>query len=164
MRRLPKTLGFLERKGLCQVDFQVLYTQQWLNSTYGAKTGWVHLTEDGQTGRGTIYGLRRALQVELGVTPIAEGFGPATTNAYQTKVGAISATSATAPNVLRIFNGALWCKGYAAFAMGNSAARPPTFAELAPAVALVRADLGLTATAAPATASVDVKLMARPRP
>ena len=123
MRRLPKTLGFLERKGLCQVDFQVLYTQQWLNSTYGAKTGWVHLTEDDQTGWGAIYGLRRALQVELGVTPIAEGFGPATTNAYQTKVGAISATSATAPNVLRILNGALWCKGYAAFAMGNSAAQ-----------------------------------------
>ena len=42
-------------------DPQVRRTQQWLNATYASRAGWVPLDEDGLTGWGTIYGLRRAL-------------------------------------------------------------------------------------------------------
>ena len=44
-------------------DPQVRRTQQWLNTTYASRAGWVPLEEDGLTGWGTIYGgvLRGAL-------------------------------------------------------------------------------------------------------
>ena len=50
-------------------DLMVLKTQQWLNKTYGGKTGYgSNINENGNTGWTTIYALTRALQIELGIT------------------------------------------------------------------------------------------------
>ncbi|WP_162933765.1 hypothetical protein [Actinomyces lilanjuaniae] len=73
--------------------------------------GWVPLEQDGQTGWATIYGLRRALQHELGVSPLSSGFGPATTAAFQERVGRIDSQATVSENILRVLSGALWCKG-----------------------------------------------------
>lgn len=134
------------------MDTQILATQQWLNTTYASASGWVKVPEDGNTGWATVYGLRRGMQWELGISPVSSGFGPTMTAAFQSQVGRIDASRATKANILRILSGALWCKGYAGFYEGS----PVSFASLEPSVRWVREDLGL-GTGAP---SVDVKLMA----
>lgn len=55
-------------------DQMVLTTQQWLNSTYGNKTGFGSVQETGNTGWDTINALIRALQIELGITATAKQF------------------------------------------------------------------------------------------
>ncbi|MFT9231315.1 MAG: glycoside hydrolase domain-containing protein [Bifidobacterium sp.] len=132
-------------------DAMVLATQQWLNATYGSVDGWVSLAEDGNTGWNTIYGLRRGLQHELGISPVSSGFGTATTAAFTAKIGKIDA-STTSQNVLRLVSGSLWCKGYS----GWNFTDPMAFTNLVPSVSRVRSDLGLDAT----IQSIDVKLMA----
>ena len=135
-------------------DPQVRRTQQWLNTTYASRAGWVPLEEDGLTGWGTIYGLRRALQAELGISRLASGFGPATTSAYKNKIGTINASFKGPQNILCILSGALWCKGYTAVTLNSGASFG--FDALAGSVASVREALGL-GTGAP---GVDVKVMA----
>lgn len=136
-------------------DPQVRKTQEWLNATYGSKAGWVRLDEDGLTGWSTIYGLRRALQAELGISQLASGFGPATTSAFRSKIGKIDASFNGAQNVLCILSGALWCKGYTAITLNQGAVFG--FEGLSGSVATVREDLGLGAGSSP---FVDVKVMA----
>ncbi|GAA1569684.1 hypothetical protein GCM10009789_23930 [Kribbella sancticallisti] len=133
------------------MDPQVLAAQHWLNQTYGGVNGWVPLEEDGQTGWPVMYGLRRGLQHELGISPVTSGFGPATTAAYKAQIGRIDG-STTKENLLRLLSAALWCKGYPGFYDGAAI----TFASLSTAVGWVRDDLGLGA----ASPYVDVKLMA----
>ena len=135
-------------------DPQVRRTQQWLNATYASRAGWVPLEEDGLTGWGTIYGLRRALQAELGISRLASGFGPATTSAYKNKIGTINASFKGPQNILRILSGALWCKGCTAVTLNSGASFG--FDALAGSVASVCEALGL-GTGAP---GVDVKVMA----
>ena len=60
------------------MDTMVLKTQQWLNLTYGDDSRFNRVTEDGITGWDTIYGLRRALQIEEGITSTSNSFGPST--------------------------------------------------------------------------------------
>ncbi|MGL5931121.1 MAG: glycoside hydrolase domain-containing protein [Dermatophilaceae bacterium] len=133
------------------MDEQILASQQSLNTTYASAPGWVSVPESGTTGWDTIYGLRRGLQWELGISPVSSGFGPATTSAFQSQIGRIDASSATKANILRILSGALWCKGYPGFYEGS----PVEFASLEPYVGRVRDDLGLGS----GTPFVDVKLM-----
>lgn len=135
-------------------DPQVRRTQQWLNATYASRAGWVPLEEDGLTGWGTIYGLRRALQAELGISRLASGFGPATTSAYKNKIGTINASFKGPQNILCILSGALWCKGCTAVTLNSGASFG--FDALAGSVASVCEALGL-GTGAP---GVDVKVMA----
>lgn len=134
-------------------DPQVRRTQQWLNATYASRAGWVPLEEDGLTGWGTIYGLRRALQAELGISRLASGFGPATTRAYKNNIGTINASFKGPQNILRILSGALWCKGCTAVTLNSGASFG--FDALAGSVASVREALGL-GTGAP---GVDMKVM-----
>ncbi|MEV6287183.1 glycoside hydrolase domain-containing protein [Kribbella sp. NPDC051770] len=133
------------------MDAQVLNAQVWLNATYGGVAGWVPLEETGQTGWSTMYGLRRGLQTELGISPVTSGFGPATTAAYVAQIGKIDG-STTKVNVLKLLSAALWCKGYAGLWDGAAV----SFANLSGSVGSVREDLGLGS----ANPSVDVKLMA----
>jgi peptidoglycan hydrolase-like protein with peptidoglycan-binding domain len=133
------------------VDAQVLNAQVWLNSTYGGVAGWVPLEESGLTGWSTMYGLRRGLQSELGISPVTSGFGPATTAAYIAQIGRIDG-STTKVNVLKLLSAALWCKGYSGLWDGAAV----NFANMSGAVGSVREDLGLGS----ANPSVDVKLMA----
>ena len=58
------------------MDAMVLKVQEWLNDTYGQDSRFNRVTEDGITGWGTIYGLRRALQIEEGITSTSNSFGP----------------------------------------------------------------------------------------
>ncbi|MGC4936353.1 glycoside hydrolase domain-containing protein [Kribbella sp. DT2] len=125
--------------------------QVWLNTTYGGVAGWVPLEETGLTGWSTMYGLRRGLQSELGISPVTSGFGPATTAAYVAQIGRIDG-STTKVNVLKLLSAALWCKGYSGLWDGAAV----NFANLSGSVGSVREDLGLGS----ANPSVDVKLMA----
>lgn len=92
-------------------DPQVRLTQQWLNNTYGHHAQWVPVTVNGHTGWPTMYGLIRALQIELGITTLSDNFGPTTLSHFTTQVGSIG-RSTTNKNLLRIAQGGLWCKGY----------------------------------------------------
>ena len=97
-------------------DVMVLATQKWLNSTYGNNPGFVKIEENGKTGWTTIYALRRALQIELGITATSSNFGPTTTARFQERFpnGVIQQDSEdeTEDNIYAIIQGACWCKGY----------------------------------------------------
>lgn len=134
------------------MDQQVLAVQQWLNETYSSYDGWVMLEEDGLTGWGTIYGLRRGLQHELGISPMASGFGPATTAAFQEQIGTIRADNPVGENIYRLLSGSLWCKGIAGVPSGGSF----TFSSLSSGIKAARSNLGIDNGAV----FVDVKLMA----
>ena len=87
-------------------DERVLQVQQWLNSTYGDDSRFNKVTENGKTGWETIYGLRRALQIELGITATSDSFGP-TTYALCPNIN-----WGDENNLVFIVQGGLWCKGY----------------------------------------------------
>lgn len=57
-------------------DAMVLATQKWLNEKYGNDSRFNKVAEDGITGWGTIYGLRRALQIEEKLPSLSNNFGP----------------------------------------------------------------------------------------
>ena len=56
------------------VDQMVLATQNWLNDTYGGDSRFELVPENGKTGWATIYGLLRALQIELGIQNTSNNF------------------------------------------------------------------------------------------
>lgn len=132
------------------VDLRVLEAQEWVNDTYRGKPGFVDAPENGQTGWSTMYALTRALQIELGVAPPSNAFGPGTTAA----VSAISpiATGSGAPvNVVKILQCAMWCKGYSAGNIDGDFG-----ALLTAAVRNVQTDLGVASR--PGFGTVDAKL------
>lgn len=92
-------------------DPKVLETQQWLNATYHTHAQWKQVTEDGFTGWGTIFGLIRGLQIELGISTLADNFGTGSMNAFVAQIGAVSSSTSNT-NVIHIAQSALWCKGY----------------------------------------------------
>lgn len=98
------------------MDIMVLKTQQWLNQTYNGRTGYVSVNETGNTGWSTIYALRRALQIELGITATSSNFGPTTTAKFQQRfpngVQQQAIDDESEDNIYGIIQGALWCKGY----------------------------------------------------
>lgn len=101
------------------MDEMVLKTQEWLNSTYTGKTGYIQLDLDdvsiaGRTGWTTIYALLRAFQIELGITATANNFGPTTEKLFKQNYpqGIQPAGEEETNNVYGIIQGALWCKGY----------------------------------------------------
>jgi peptidoglycan hydrolase-like protein with peptidoglycan-binding domain len=93
-------------------DPWVANTQEWLNETYTGVAGWNPVVQDGVTGWQTMYALTRALQHELGLTSLADNFGPGTMAAL-INYGDISASSGGSnPNMAKIIVGGLYCKGY----------------------------------------------------
>ncbi|WP_051172745.1 glycoside hydrolase domain-containing protein [Microbacterium indicum] len=120
-------------------------TQLWYNTTYADRTGldFPRVLVDGQTGWQTVYALTRALQFELGLTTLADSFGPATLAAL-TNYGTISSTfpnTSTAPsNIVKIIQGAFYCKGYNA---GNGDLTGQWSPTMELAVSTLRQDLGL---------------------
>lgn len=97
-------------------DRMVLATQEWLNTTYGNDSRFVRVTENGNTGWNTIYGLRRALQIELGIQSTSTAFGPSTTAKFNERfpngIAQQNPDDSTQDNIYAIIQGALWCKGY----------------------------------------------------
>ena len=132
------------------MDIQVKLAQEWLNSTYNLTPGWVPVPEHGLTGWDTIYGLCRALQKELGISPVVANFGPATRVAFVNNIGRID-TNTTNGNILKILSGSLWCKGYNAIYDGGNV----DFQSMSESITTIRSELGLDSS----NPYVDVKLM-----
>lgn len=97
------------------MDEMVLKVQQWVNLVYGGKPGYVLAPETGQTSWSTMYSLTRALQIELGITTPSNNFGPGTEAAYKAwgemEKGSVP-TDEKGQNIVRILQGAMYCKGY----------------------------------------------------
>lgn len=91
-------------------DIHVFAAQQWVNATYADASGYIPCPEDGRTGWSTVLALTQGLQHELGISPTVQNFGPGTFAAVQTR-DTLPAFEFN-PNLTRIYNGALWCKGY----------------------------------------------------
>lgn len=92
-------------------DPMVYLTQKWLNQEYRNVSGFGSVPENGKTGWDTVYGLLRALQHELGITSLADSFGPTTSNLYAKNP--LSRQDGVINRQFAILQGALWCKGYA---------------------------------------------------
>jgi peptidoglycan hydrolase-like protein with peptidoglycan-binding domain len=92
-------------------DIYVYATQKWVNKTYaGVATGYIRCPENGRTGWSTVYSLTQGLQYELGISPTVQNFGPGTFTAVKNR-GRLPSVESN-ENMIRIFNGGLWCKGY----------------------------------------------------
>ena len=92
-------------------DAMVLMAQQWVNRTYGSVPMYQAIPETGKTGWSTMYALTRALQRELGITTLADSFGPGTQNAL-TALGPITPGYTGNANIVRILQCGLYCAGY----------------------------------------------------
>ncbi|MCZ2491909.1 glycoside hydrolase domain-containing protein [Dellaglioa carnosa] len=90
-------------------DAKVLEVQKWLNATYSSVSGYDKVTENGNTGWGTIYSLREGLQHELGISPVADGFGEQTEAALKPIIGSLKV--GYKGNIAKLIQGAFWCKG-----------------------------------------------------
>lgn len=97
------------------MDPMVLQVQEYLNSTYGNRAGYTPAPENGKTGWSTMYSLTRALQLELGITSTSDSFGPLTAAEYkrwgEMVLGRVP-TDTKGQRIVRILQGACWCKGY----------------------------------------------------
>lgn len=105
-REYPEGLVLSETQG----DPMVYLTQKWLNQEYSDVPGFGSVTVDGQTGWDTVYGLLRALQHELGITELADNFGPTTERLYAQNP--LHRQDGVTNRKFAILQGALWCKGY----------------------------------------------------
>lgn len=141
-------------------DPYVYNTQQWLNNTYGNDSRFNAVTENGKTGWNTIYGLIRALQIELGLQSTADNFGEGTKNAFKSQfpsgISQQSDDDETANNVYGIIQGALICKGY-----DFGASRPTChfYDGTGNAIKKMKSDAGLADTSSTVTLNVMMALL-----
>ncbi|MFI2651018.1 glycoside hydrolase domain-containing protein [Micromonospora fulviviridis] len=91
-------------------DIYVYAAQKWVNATYQNASGYIHCAEDGRTGWGTVLSFTQGLQQELGISPTVQSFGPGTFNAV--KAHNTLPQDEINTNLVHLYNGALWCKGY----------------------------------------------------
>ncbi|MDT2660503.1 DUF1906 domain-containing protein [Enterococcus hulanensis] len=84
--------------------------QKWLNATYQKNLAFGFVPEDGKTGWPTIYGLIRAVQIELGITFIANNFGPTTQEKWDQTVPSLL-KEGKKHKLIKLIDGALICKG-----------------------------------------------------
>ena len=142
------------------MDVMVLKTQQWLNTTYCNDSRYISVDEDGITGWSTIYALRRALQIELGITSTSNNFGPTTTSMFNQMYpsGVQQQTSIQDPerNIYGIIQGALWCKGYST---GSSTITKHFLGGTGSAVIALKTDMGFTNPASTVTLNVMKSLL-----
>ncbi|MFI0367616.1 glycoside hydrolase domain-containing protein [Actinomadura sp. 1N219] len=92
-------------------DEMVRRAQQFVNSAYGSRIG-MTVEEDGQTGWKTMYALTRALQVELGISPPSDAFGPTTLATLTSRYPSLNASTVPNTNFCKIIQSGLYCKGY----------------------------------------------------
>lgn len=134
---------------LGKMTTKVLEVQRWVNATYGGVPEYTKCPEDGVAGRSTMFSLIRALQHELGITQLADNFGPSTL----AKVGERGGVrrDETNPNIVKIMQSGLLCKDYDAGALDG------TFGE--PTRAALAAFLSDTGAVSPADGSLPPKLL-----
>lgn len=101
---------------------KVLEVQRWVNTTYGSVPEYTRCPEDGIAGRATVFSLLRALQHELGITPLADNFGPSTLAKVEER-GGVRRDEANR-NVVTIMQAGLICKGYDAGALDGAFGEP----------------------------------------
>lgn len=94
-------------------DQKVKNVQNWLNNTYEGNSNWVEIDADGMTGRSTVKGLIRALQIELNLSNVDGIFGKSTIIAFDTLFpNKLSPESySTKPNITKILTGGFYCRG-----------------------------------------------------
>lgn len=102
-----------------QGDPYVYNVQRWLNNTYQGYTSsgrYEEVVENGKVTWDTIYGLIRALQIELGIQETADNFGSGTESAfcnqYPNGIHQQDDDDDSEKNIYGIIQGALLCKGY----------------------------------------------------
>ncbi len=142
-------------------DPMVLKTQQWLNQTYGGKTGYGNnIAENGETGWTTIYALTRALQIELGITSTANNFGPSTITKFNARfpngVQQQSSDDETESNIYGIIQGACWCKGYST---GASTITKHFYSGTGSAIKQLKGDAGCSDTSSTVTLNIMKALL-----
>ncbi|MBM7597690.1 peptidoglycan hydrolase-like protein with peptidoglycan-binding domain [Virgibacillus halotolerans] len=97
------------------MDEMVLTVQEWVNKTYKGYSGYDEIEENGKTGWSTVYALTKGLQAELGITSLANNFGPGTEAAYkewgEMEVGKVP-NNDKGRNIVLILQGAMYCTGY----------------------------------------------------
>ena len=94
------------------VDEMVLAVQQWVNSEYSGKNGFNEIEADGRTGWNTIGALITALQIEEGISEPNGVFGPRTAAICPTISINSNSGDAKISRIIKIIQGALYCKGY----------------------------------------------------
>lgn len=96
-------------------DPAVFNVQKWVNEKYYSVKGFELAPLNGKTGWSTMYALTRALQVELGITTLADAFGPTTASKYkqwgEMTLGQVP-RDAKGRAIVKILKGAMYCKGY----------------------------------------------------
>jgi len=85
--------------------------QHFVNEVYGSRIG-MTVDEDGKTSWDTMYALTRALQVELGISPPSNAFGPTTLATLTAKYPKLNFGTMPSADFCRIIQSALYCKGY----------------------------------------------------
>ncbi len=142
------------------MDVMVQATQKWLNDTYGSDSRFNRVDEDGQTGWGTIHGLIRALQIELGIQKTADSFGPSTQNLFKQKwsngIKQQRDGFERVENINAIIQGALWCKGYST---GASRISGHFYSGTGNAVKKLKKDMGLTDSSSTVTLDIMQALL-----
>lgn len=130
----------------------VLEAQRWLNRTYGDKTGFGSVTENGKTGWATINALIRALQIELGITSTANTFGPGNQTRFKNHWPNGINQNTTDNNVHGIIQCALWCKGYPAEYGGITGRFTSNVAD---SIRTLKSDIGIANN----SSTIDLELM-----
>ncbi|MDT3495930.1 DUF1906 domain-containing protein [Bacillus toyonensis] len=96
-------------------DPAVFNVQRWVNEKYYSVKGFELAPLNGKTGWSTMFALTRALQVELGITTLADAFGPTTASKYkqwgEMTLGQVP-RDAKGRAIVKILKGAMYCKGY----------------------------------------------------
>ncbi|AJG92629.1 peptidoglycan-binding protein [Bacillus anthracis] len=96
-------------------DPAVFNVQRWVNEKYYSVKGFELAPLNGKTGWSTMYALTRALQIELGITTLADAFGPTTASKYkqwgEMTLGKVP-RDAKGRAIVKILKGAMYCKGY----------------------------------------------------
>lgn len=92
-------------------DIYVWAVQKWVNAAYdGVAPGYVRCPDFGYTGWSTVLSLTQGLQHELGISPTTQNYGPGTFAAVKNR-NTLPGSEFNA-NLVRLYNSALWCKGY----------------------------------------------------
>ena len=142
------------------MDLMVLETQKWLNRTYGGDSRFNTVAESGRTGWPTIYGLIRALQIELGITNTADSFGPSTQSKFAAKwpngIVQQNDEDKTESNVYGIIQGGLWCKGYST---GAGTITKHFFDGTGNGIKKLKSDMGISSTSSTVTLNVMKALL-----
>ncbi|GHF90319.1 MULTISPECIES: glycoside hydrolase domain-containing protein [Amycolatopsis] len=92
-------------------DEMVRRAQRFVNDVYGSRIG-MTVEEDGLTKWEVMYALTRALQSELGISPVSNSFGPTTLATLTARYPKLNFGTMPSADFCRIIQSALYCKGY----------------------------------------------------